>query len=113
SALLSNALLARGVCELAQGRHADAYDYLIRLFDRTGLAYHAAQSSWAIGDLAEAASRTGQLDAARELLAELELQAARTASRRAQIAVVHARPLLADNDAVESQVRSAISADLS
>lgn len=110
--LLSNVVLAHGACELAYGRHRDAYDYLIRLFDRSDPAYHPIQSPWAIGDLAEAANRSAHLDAARSLLVELEARAAATASPRLQIAVLHARPLLSAESEAEERFKSALGTDL-
>ena len=49
---------ARGVIDLAAGRHDEAYEQLRHLFDPTHPSYHATISGWAISDFADAAALT-------------------------------------------------------
>ncbi|WP_214370267.1 hypothetical protein [Pseudonocardia sp. H11422] len=65
---------------------------------------------WSVGDLAESALRSGHGDEARALMGELEDVAARTPSPRIHVAMCHARPLIADEDA-EALFAAALRAD--
>jgi hypothetical protein len=59
SAVLAAAQLARGLAALGVGRPADALEHLRRIRDPADPAYHAAVRCCTIGDLAEAALRSG------------------------------------------------------
>ena len=111
-ALLSVVQLARGITAIGGGRHADAYEHLRRMFDHADPAYHEIEACWAIGNLAEAAVQSGHRDEARVVLRELELLAAQTPSPGVQVALRHARPLLADHEEAEALFVSALAADL-
>ncbi|HTI34179.1 MAG TPA: AAA family ATPase, partial [Miltoncostaea sp.] len=63
--------LARGLTELAAGRHADAYEQLRRGFDPGDPAHHYQLCHWSIAYLAEAAAHCGRVDDARAILASL------------------------------------------
>jgi DNA-binding CsgD family transcriptional regulator len=110
--LLAIAQLARGLAALGVGRHDDAYQHLRRVFDPADAAYHPFIRTWAIGDLAEAAARSGHRDAARAVLEELEPLAAQTPSSWFQVGMRHARPLLADDQDAERLFQAALDADL-
>jgi ATP/maltotriose-dependent transcriptional regulator MalT len=79
-AVLSVVQLARGLTLLGDGRHEDAYLQLRRMFNPSDPAYHRMESCWAIGNLAEAAARSGNIDDAREVLEGLERLTQRTPS---------------------------------
>jgi DNA-binding CsgD family transcriptional regulator len=104
--------LARGLTALSSGRHADAYGHLRRMFDSSDPAYHHMESCWAIGNLAEAAVRSGNRDDARGVVARLEPLAAQTPSPWFHVAMRHARPLLADDQDAEALFRAGLNADL-
>jgi ATP/maltotriose-dependent transcriptional regulator MalT len=103
---------ARGVADLAGGRHADAYGQLRRVFDPTDVAYHPIVRCWLIGELAEAAAHSGQQDDARALVAELERVAAETGFPYLGAALAYARPLLAEDDEAERLFENGLKSDL-
>jgi RNA polymerase sigma factor (sigma-70 family) len=70
------------------------------------------ESCWAIGNLAEAAARSGNTDDAREVLKGLEPLAQRTPSPWLLVAMNHARALLADDKDAETLFQAGLAADL-
>ena len=112
SAALADVQLARGMASLGAGNYADAHDQLWRVFDRGDAAHHYMKSLWAIGDLAEASVHTGDADAARVLLRELEPAAELTPAPRIQVAMRHARALLAEPHEATALYAAALDADL-
>ena len=113
NAMLCGLQLTRGLTAIAAGRDEEAFEQLRRLFDTNDPAYHHFQSAWALGDLAEAALRTGNLEEAR---AQLELYGPRARTGEStwtQVALIYARPLLAEDDDAESLFQSALRTDLS
>jgi DNA-binding CsgD family transcriptional regulator len=103
---------ARGIADLAGGRHADAYEQLRRIFDPTDVAYHPYIRCWLIGELAEAAAHSGQQADVRVLLEELERLAADTGFPFLQGALAYARPLLAGDDEAEKLFQAGLMSDL-
>ena len=103
---------ARGIVDLAGGRHADAYGQLRRVFDPTDVAYHPFIRCWLIGELAEAAAHCGQQADARVLFAEVEPVAADTGFPYLHAALAYARPLLAEDDEAESLFEAGLKSDL-
>lgn len=100
--------LARGGTALAFGQYQEAYDYLIRLFDRGDPAHHWSMKNWAIADIAEAATRIGQHAEASHLLAEVEADIVGPPSFWLQLGLLRARALLDDEQAFDQ----ALSLDL-
>ena len=94
--LLAEVQIARGMNALGAGRYDDAYRHLRRMFDPLDSAYHPMRHCYSIGDLAEAAAQSGHRDDALALLAEMEALALRTPSPQFQLAMLHARAILAD-----------------
>jgi DNA-binding CsgD family transcriptional regulator len=91
---------ARGMLALGQGRHADAFEQLCRLFqpgDPT--AGHHLIGCFAIADFAEAAVRGGHLQEAADAVGRIEPLAAGTRSPWLAAAILYARALLADDEA--------------
>jgi DNA-binding CsgD family transcriptional regulator len=103
---------ARGIADLADGRHADAYGQLRRIFDSTDVAYHPFIRCWLIGELAEAAAHSGQRADARVFLEELERLATDTGFPFLQAGLAYARPLLADDDEAEKLFQAGLTIDL-
>ncbi len=95
--LLAEVQMARGINALGAGRYDDAYRQLRRMFDPLDSAYHPMRHCYFIGDLAEAAVQSGHRDDATALLAEMEALALRTPSPQFQLAMRHARAILADD----------------
>jgi ATP/maltotriose-dependent transcriptional regulator MalT len=103
---------ARGMADLAGGRHADAYGQLRRVFDPTDIAHHPFIRCWLIGDLAEAAAHSGQQAEARVYLRELEGLAAETGFPYLQAGLAYARPLIAHDDEAEKLFEAGLTTDL-
>jgi DNA-binding CsgD family transcriptional regulator len=104
--------LARGLAALGGGRFGEAYEHLRRLLDRDDPVYHYVKSTWSVGDLAEAATHSGHQDDIAETMSELEALAARIPSPQLQVAMRHARPLLAANASKEALFLAGLRADL-
>ena len=119
-AALCGIQFVRGVTAIGAGRYDDAFDQLSRMFDRADPAYQAVQSTWALGDLAEAAVRTGRGNEARELLAAFRPARGDSVTPWTRVALLYAAPLLAaDEDrpeagaeATEEAFRRALEANL-
>jgi DNA-binding CsgD family transcriptional regulator len=103
---------ARGIADLAAGRHADAYEQLRRVFDPTDVAHHPIIRCWLIGELSEAAAHSGQQAEVRVLMEELERLAAETGFPYLQAGLAYARPLLADDAEAEMLFQAGLTSDL-
>src|SRR5690242_20253746 len=107
-AALCGIQFVRGVTAIGAGRYDEAFGQLSRMFDRADPAYQAVQSSWALGDLAEAAVRTGRGNEAREILAAFRPAADGSVTPWTRVALVYAAPLLvADEDRAEAGAEAA------
>ncbi|MEV0582610.1 LuxR family transcriptional regulator [Nonomuraea sp. NPDC050310] len=104
---------ARGMIALCAGRHDEAVDYLLRIFDRGGTAYHAVWRHWVISELVEAAVLARRQDEVRPLLAELEADGRTTPAPLLHVGLRHARALLAADADAERLYQEALEADLS
>ena len=112
SAVLCGIQFARGVAAIAAGRYEEAFEQLCRLFDRADPSYQAVQSTWALGDLAEAAARTARVTEAREILARFRPAGHDSVTPWARVALLYASPLLADDDRAEQEFRRALAVNL-
>ncbi|MDQ1496045.1 MAG: hypothetical protein QOG69_2528 [Actinomycetota bacterium] len=110
--MLSLVQQARGIADLAGGRHADAYDQLRRVFDPTDVAHHPFVRCWLIGELAEAAAHSGRQAEARWYLKELEEFAVETGFPYLKAGLTYARPLLADDAEAEALFQAGLASDL-
>jgi DNA-binding CsgD family transcriptional regulator len=113
SAVLAGVQLTRGVTALASGRYAEAFEQLLRLFDPADPSYHRLQSTWAVGDLAEAALHSGEVETARAVVTRLESAGRMSPNPWLRVGLLFARPLLAEADRAEALFREGLSADLS
>jgi DNA-binding CsgD family transcriptional regulator len=111
AAPLSLAQYARGLLALGQGRHADAWDELHRIYEPGDPACNLRNQLAAIGDLAEAAIRSGHRDQARQILERVRPLAGQAPWPRA--AARYATALLADHDHAEAAYRDVLTRDLS
>jgi DNA-binding CsgD family transcriptional regulator len=112
NAVLCGIQLTLGVTAIGAGRYDEAFDYLCRVFDRADPSYQAVQSTWAIGDLAEAAMRTGRTGQARQILASFRPGEHDSVTPWTRAALLYAAPLLASDEAAEREFGRALEADL-
>jgi DNA-binding CsgD family transcriptional regulator len=112
AALLSLVQYARGMLELGQGRHAEAYEQLRRIAVPGDPAWHHLTVCHTFGDLAEAASHSGHRDMALALMPEIEARAARTPSPWLHAQMLHARVQLAADDEAQEVFAATLSRDL-
>jgi DNA-binding CsgD family transcriptional regulator/tetratricopeptide (TPR) repeat protein len=112
SAVLCGIQLTLGVTAIGAGRYDEAFDYLLRVFDRADPSYQAIQSTWALGDLAEAAVRTGRTAQAREILAMFRPREHDSVTPWTRTALLYAAPLLASGEAAEREFGRALDAGL-
>jgi DNA-binding CsgD family transcriptional regulator len=110
AAPLSLVQYARGLLALGQGRHADAYDELHRIYSPGDPACNHRNQLAAIGDLAEAAIHSGHRDEARQLLERIAPLAGQAPWPRA--AARYAAALLAENAHAEAAYRDVLTRDL-
>jgi DNA-binding CsgD family transcriptional regulator len=99
--LLAPAHLARGAAALGEGRYEEGFRHLWPVFDEADPAFHRFTRWPAVLDLVEAAARSGHLEQAACVMAELEAIAARSGPPLLLILLACARPLLADDDAAQ------------
>jgi DNA-binding CsgD family transcriptional regulator len=104
---------ARGVADLARGRHAEAYGALRRIFDPTDIAHHPIIRCWLVGELAEAAANSDRGSDALAFVEELEGLAVDTGFPYLIAGLAYARPLLAEEDEAEELFRAGLASDLS
>jgi DNA-binding CsgD family transcriptional regulator len=83
---------------LARGRYAEAFRLAERLFDPRDPAYHLHFACMGIGDLAEAAAHSGNLQAARERLADVEAMVGGEPAEWIATNLRYARAVLADEE---------------
>jgi DNA-binding CsgD family transcriptional regulator len=112
AALLSLIQYARGLLELGQGRHAEAYEQLRRIAEPGDPASHHLTVCHTIGDLAEAAVHSGHRDAAVALMRELEPLAGQTPSPWFHAQMLLARVQLAADHEAQDVFEDARSRDL-
>ena len=112
SAVLCGIQFARGVTAIAAGRYEEAFEQLRRVFDRADPSFQVVQSTWALGDLAEAAARTGRTDEAREIMAKFRPGTDDSVTPWTRVALLYAAPLLADDEFAEDEFRRVLGENL-
>jgi DNA-binding CsgD family transcriptional regulator len=111
--LLAPAHLARGAAALGEARHEEAFRRLWPVFDEDDPAFHRFMRWPAILDLVEAAARSGHLEQATRVMAELEEIAARSGPPLLLILLSCARPLLAADEDAHALFEAALAQDRS
>jgi DNA-binding CsgD family transcriptional regulator len=111
-AVLAAVQLARGLAALGDGRHADALADLRRIYDPADPAYHGAIRCYAVGDLVEAAVRSGQAGTVGGVVAEMTAVGRRTPSPALHTGLRSAHALLAGDADAEPLYEAALRADL-
>jgi DNA-binding CsgD family transcriptional regulator len=86
---------ARGIIDLAAGRHDEAYAGLRHLFDPAHPSYHASVGGWGISDFAYAATLTDHVFEARQVVDRLEADPVRMKMPWWRIGVAYGRAVLA------------------
>ncbi|MFD0885817.1 LuxR C-terminal-related transcriptional regulator [Streptosporangium algeriense] len=97
---------------MSEGRFDNAFADLSRMLDPADPACQLALRTYCLAELAEAAVRAGQTIAVRELLHELEPQAASTPAPALHIGLRYAHAVLAENEEAEKLFTAALRADL-
>ncbi len=113
SAVVAATQLARGLACLGAGRPADAAAHLRRIHDAADPAYHYAVRCYTIGDLAEAAVRSGNLHGIEVFMQEMEAAARQTPSPSLHAGLRYARALLAASGEAEGLFHGALRSDMS
>ena len=111
SIVLAKAEFARGVTHLTAGRHSDAFDHFMRMYDPHGPAYHERVAHAAAPYVIECAVRAGRDEEARHMMTVLEALGDRTPSDLVHIGLRFARPLLADESEAENLYELALDAE--
>ena len=104
--------LARGFAMISSGRHAEAVDALLQVFDPADPAFHQRERFSGVMFLAEAAVHAGRRDAARAVITELEQVAAITPAPLLHVQLSYARAVLADDADAEELFLAAAGQDL-
>jgi len=113
NAVLATAQLARGLAAIGSGLPADALHHLRRLYDPTDPAYHDVLRCCTIGDLAEAARRSGDPGGIRAFMDEMETAAEQTPSPLLHAGLRYARALLANDADAGPLFETALGSDMS
>jgi DNA-binding NarL/FixJ family response regulator len=108
SAVLAAAQLARGLACLGAGRPADAVAHLRRIHDPADPAYHYAVRCYTVGDLAEAAERSGHRPGVGAFMQEMETAARQTPSPSLHAGLRYARALLAADAQADALFQGAL-----
>ena len=104
--------LARGFALITSGRHAEAVDALVQLFDPASPTYHQRERFSGVMFLAEAAVHANRHDDARAVIADLEQVAAMTPAPLLHVQLSYARAVLADDTEAERLYLAALGQNL-
>jgi DNA-binding CsgD family transcriptional regulator len=107
---LSLVQYVRGLAALGQGRHADAWAHLHRIYEPGDPARNHRNMCGAVADLAEAAVHSGHRDHARRILDRLRPRLGRAPWLRA--AAAYAEAVLADDEQAEAAYAGALTGEL-
>ena len=110
-ALLALIQHVRGLAALADGHYADAFEHLQRIHNPSDPVYHSFMRCFSIADLMDAAARSGQTEAARVIMADMEAIAAKTPAPVLHAELRYVRPLLASDANAEAMFETAASSD--
>src|ERR1700716_2784317 len=111
SIVMAKAEFARGVTHLTAGRHSEAFDHFMRMFDPHGPAYHEVVAQAAAPHLNGGAGGRGRNDEARRMMTLLEALGKRTPATLVHIGLRFARPLLADDSEAQDFYETALNAE--
>ncbi|WP_436532354.1 ATP-binding protein [Actinoplanes sp. HUAS TT8] len=103
---------ARGVAANAAGRHDEALDLLLRVFDPQDETYHPDMSGWALPDLADAAVRASRRDEIHDILARAVERESRLPSPMLKRSLTYAQAVLSPEPDAPAAYRRALAVDL-
>jgi ATP/maltotriose-dependent transcriptional regulator MalT len=109
--VVAKAELARGLAQFTAGRHSDALDHFVRVFDPAGPAHHEIVARAAAPYVIECAVRAGRDREARRLMKLLEALGQRSPAAIVHTALRFARPLLADESEAQELYETALRAE--
>ena len=105
--VLTGIQLTKGLHAIATGHYDGAMSALKRTFDAGDPSYHPLQSSWGLGDLAEAGFHSGRLEEVRTIVAGLGTRPSATPWQ--SMATAYAAPFLArDAETTEAAYETAL-----
>jgi DNA-binding CsgD family transcriptional regulator len=105
-------LIAQAATASGRGEHDRAFEYLARLHDPHDPGRHAMHGLWSLASLADAAAASGELVAARAILAGLHADVRATSSPAGRMNLDYAEAILASDETVEERLRTAVRSDL-
>jgi DNA-binding CsgD family transcriptional regulator len=108
--VLATVQLARGTSALGQGRFADAFAHLYRMHDPADPAFQMALRCYALPELVDAATRSGQAGAVGAIVDELTGYLRTTSSPALSVGIDYARAVLAPVDDAELLYQQALAA---
>jgi DNA-binding CsgD family transcriptional regulator len=111
SIVLAKAEFARGMTDMTAGRHSDAFDHFVRMFDPDGPAHHEVVARAAAPYVVECAVRAGRNDDAHRVMTLLEALGKRTPAALVHVGLRFARPLLAEGPAAQDLYETALKAE--
>jgi DNA-binding CsgD family transcriptional regulator/tetratricopeptide (TPR) repeat protein len=111
--LLAPAHLARSAAALGEGRYEQALRHLWPVFNEADPVFHRFVRWPAVLDFVEAAGRSGHLERAEGVMADLEAIAARSGPPLLLVLLACARPLLADDKDAQALFEVALGQDRS
>jgi DNA-binding CsgD family transcriptional regulator len=111
--VLATASMARGLASLGAGRFEEAFGHLRRLHDPADPAFQVALRLTAVGDLVDAATHCGRLEAVLPIVTELEEVATVTSAPVLHAELRLVRALLAADEDADPLFAGALRADLS
>jgi DNA-binding CsgD family transcriptional regulator/tetratricopeptide (TPR) repeat protein len=101
SFLLAMLQTARGLSAIGAGRHWEAYDHLRRLFAPADPAFNSGLQFFGLADFVEAAVYSGNAQAARDVIDEMERVSAPTPVPWVETMLFYGKALLADHEDAE------------
>jgi DNA-binding CsgD family transcriptional regulator len=104
--------LTRGLAALSDGRRAEAFAHLHRLWEPGDVAHHAFTAPGSFTHLVDAGAGTDDEPALREVLAEVAALTAATGSPRLRDALLYAYTVLAPDDEAEERFVAALNGDV-
>jgi DNA-binding CsgD family transcriptional regulator len=110
--MLALVQFVRGRGAVAHQHYEEGLEHLRRTLDPADPGYQPFIGAWGLSDLVEAAAHTGRRNAAEAYLRQLESLAAQTSGSLLLATAGYARPMLADDDAVEALFETAVGSDL-
>jgi len=101
SFLLAMLQTARGLSAIGAGRHWEAYEHLRRLFAPADPAFNSGLQFFGLADFVEAAVYSGNAEAARDVIGEMERVSAPMPVPWVETMLFYAKALLADHEDAE------------